>query len=52
MFVKTGAQEQLKETARKNFLEHSLRNFLEEAKDLGISRQELITIINKEEERG
>lgn len=47
MFVKAGAHEKLKDSARQIFLKETLKKFLKEADSLGITRQELIVMIEE-----
>ena len=51
MFVATGAKQQITEKRKKNFYEDYVKSLLAEAKSLGISRQELIKMIGKNEEK-
>ena len=48
MFVAEGAKEIIKKARKEKFINESLVSFMEEAKKLGISREELIDIIRKE----
>ena len=47
----TGAKRQIMEKRKKNFYEDYIKSLLAEAKSLGISRQELISMIGQNEER-
>ncbi len=51
MFVATGAKRQITEKRKKNFYEDYVKSLLAEAKSLGISRRELITMIEQGEEK-
>ena len=48
MFVAEGAKEIIIKARKEKFINESLVSFLEEAKKLGISREELVDIIRKE----
>lgn len=48
MFVQAGAREQILAKRRAAFQQEYLKSFLHEAKDLGISKEELIEMIRKE----
>lgn len=48
MFVKAGAREKLNDSAKQIFLTETLKKFLMEADGLGITRQELIVMIEEE----
>lgn len=50
MFVAAGAREKIKEKARKRFINESICTLLEEAKRLGMTKQEVIDIIMKMED--
>ena len=50
MFVSTGAKEQILDKRRGNFYESYVKGMIEEAKSLGISRQELADMIIKEQQ--
>ena len=47
MFVATGAKEKIRQRGKERFLTESLTGLLEEAKRLGIKKQELIEMIQK-----
>lgn len=49
MFVKAGACQTLKDVARQTFMKEKLNQFLREADNLGISREELIVLIKEQE---
>lgn len=49
MFVQSGAKEKIKEGRKAEFYERFIRSLLQEAESLGISRQELIHMIETEE---
>lgn len=49
MFVQSGAKEKIKEGRKAEFYERFIRSLLQEAGSLGISRQELIHMIETEE---
>ncbi len=51
MFVATGAKRQITEKRKKNFYEDYVKSLLAEAKSLGISRQELIKMIDQDEDK-
>lgn len=51
MFVAEGAKEIIIKARKEKFINESLVSFLEEAKKLGISKEELIDIIKKEESK-
>ena len=51
MFVATGAKRQITEKRKKNFYEDYVKSLLAEAKSLGISRRELITMIEQGKEK-
>ena len=48
MFVAEGAKEIIIKARKEKFINESLVSFLEEAKKLGISKEELVDIIRKE----
>lgn len=47
MFVATGALEKLKSKRREQFFDNFIKNLVEEAKRLGISRDEVITMLER-----
>ena len=47
MFVKTGAKEKITEKRRKNFFDNYIFTLLEEAKKLGISKEDIILRIER-----
>lgn len=47
MFVATGAKEKIKERRREEFYEHYIRKLLNEAASIGIQKEELIKMIEK-----
>ncbi len=49
MFVQSGAKEKIKEGRKAEFYERFIKSLLQEAGSLGISRQELIHMIETEE---
>ena len=49
MFVATGAAEKIRTKRKTDFYTNKLRELLTEAKSLGITKQELITMIEREE---
>lgn len=49
MFVQSGAKEKIKESRKAEFYERFIKSLLQEAGSLGISRQELIHMIETEE---
>lgn len=49
MFVQRGAKEKIKESRKAEFYERFIKSLLQEAGSLGISRQELIRMIETEE---
>lgn len=51
MFVQKGAKEKIKEGRKAEFYERFIKSLLHEAGSLGISREELIHMIKKEEEK-
>lgn len=52
MFVSSGAEEQIIRHRKKTFLENYLVKLLEEARKLGISRNEIIVMIEQMKEGG
>ena len=50
MFVAAGAREKIKENAKNRFINESICTLLEEAKRLGMTKQEVIDIIMKMED--
>lgn len=53
MFVATGAKKQIMEKRKKNFYDDYVKSLMAEARSLGITRQELIAMIQEaENERG
>lgn len=48
MFVTTGAQEKTKKQAKTVFLNRDVRNLVQKARQLGISKNDLIILIEKE----
>ena len=52
MFVSTGAMEAIKETRKENFKQVVIANLFQEAKKLGISKQDLIEMIQNSKEVG
>ena len=49
MFVATGAKKQIMERRKKNFYNYYVKSLMAEADSLGISRQELIAMIQEAE---
>ena len=49
MFVSTGAKKQIKEKRKKNFYDDYVKSLMAEARSLGITRQELIAMIQEAE---
>lgn len=49
MFVQSGAKEKIKESRKAEFYERFIKSLLQETGSLGISRQELIHMIETEE---
>lgn len=49
MFVSTGAKKQIMEKRKKNFYDDYVKSLMAEARSLGISRQELIAMIQEAE---
>ncbi len=47
MFVSTGAREQIAHKRKEDFFDHYIVTLLEEARKLGISREELIELIKR-----
>ena len=47
MFVAAGAKEKIRHKGKERFITESLTGILEEAKRLGITKQELIEMIQK-----
>lgn len=47
MFVATGAKEQIKNRRKEAFFDNYIRTLITEAKSLGISKEELIAMIEK-----
>ena len=47
MFVATGAKEQIKKRRKEEFYDNYVKTLLTEAKSLGISKEELIAMIEK-----
>jgi DNA-binding transcriptional regulator YhcF (GntR family) len=52
MFVSTGAMEAIKETRKESFKQVVIANLFQEAKKLGISKQDLIEMIQNSKEVG
>lgn len=50
MFVMTGAKQQIMEKRKENFYDDYIRSLLAEAASLGITKQELVAMIQKETE--
>ena len=50
MFVATGAKEKIRNRAKERFLNESLKTLLEEAKRLGMTKQDVIHMLNEMEE--
>ncbi|MCR5215384.1 MAG: GntR family transcriptional regulator [Lachnospiraceae bacterium] len=48
MFVKSGAKEMILNKRREDFYDTFVKKFLEEAKQLGISKKELVKMIERE----
>ncbi len=51
MFVQSGAKEKIRECRKAEFYDKYVGNLLQEAKSLGISRQELIRMIEEGEDK-
>ena len=49
MFVSTGAKKQIMEKRKKNFYDDYVKSLMAEARSLGITRQELIAMIQEAE---
>ena len=49
MFVSTGAKKQIMEKRKKNFYDDYVKSLMAEARSLGITRQELIVMIQEAE---
>ena len=47
MFVATGAKEKIKERAKERFQTETLKNVLEEARQLGMTKEEMIAMIQE-----
>lgn len=50
MFVTKGAKEQILDRRKKEFSENYIKNLLLEAKSLGLTKKEIVEMINKQEE--
>ncbi len=50
MFVQSGAKEQIRQERKEEFYDRFVRSLLTEAKSLGITKEELITMIGREGE--
>lgn len=48
MFVATGAKEQIKKRRKEDFYDNYVKTLITEAKSLGISKEELIAMIEKQ----
>lgn len=51
MFVSQGAKEQIRMKRKEEFFDNYVKKLIEEATSLGISREELVGMITKEEQR-
>lgn len=49
MFVSKGAKDMIKEKRREDFYDNYIKTLLQEAANIGISREELVNMIQKEE---
>ena len=47
MFVSSGAKEAIRERRKNEFYDNYVRTLIEEAKGLGISKEELLTMIKE-----
>lgn len=50
MFVATGAKQKIRNRAKERFLNESLKTLLEEAKRLGMTKQDVIYMLNEMED--
>ena len=51
MFVTAGAKERIRMKRKEDFYDNYIRTLIEEAKSLGISKEELVKMINSYEEK-